>query len=367
MIIGLPKEIKEDETRVALTPAGVEMLIGAGHKVLVERGAGAMIGFPDDEYASAGADLQDDPQEVYARAELICKVKEPLAREFGYLRAGQMLFTYLHLAAEREVAKVLMDQKVVALAYETVQLPDGSLPLLLPASEIAGRMTVQIGARLMENAFGGKGMLLGGIPGVAPAQVVIIGGGIVGTNAANIALGLGARVTILDINAQRLRYLDDLFERRAITVVSNPVSVAEHVADADLLVGAVLVPGARTPRLVTEEMVQRMDPGSVIVDVAIDQGGCIETANRVSTHSNPTYTRFNVIHYAVPNIPAAVGRTATMGLTNSTMPYIMELAEKGWERAIADNKALAKGMNVLNGAVVNKAVAEALGTSYQPL
>lgn len=367
MIIGLPKEIKEDETRVALTPAGVEMLTGAGHQVLVERGAGAAIGFPDDEYASAGAELQDDPRDVYARAEMICKVKEPLPREFGYLRPGQVLFTYLHLAAEREVARVLMDQKVVALAYETVQLPDGSLPLLLPASEIAGRMTVQIGARLMENAFGGKGMLLGGIPGVAPAQVVIIGGGIVGTNAANIALGLGARVTILDVSAQRLRYLDDLFERRAITVVSNPVSIAEHVAHADLLVGAVLIPGARTPCLVTAEMVQRMSPGSVIVDVAIDQGGCIATADRVSTHSNPTYTRFNIIHYAVPNIPAAVGRTATMGLTNATLPYIMELADKGWQKAVAENGSLAKGMNVLDGAVVNPAVAAALGATCRPL
>lgn len=367
MIIGLPKEIKQDETRVALTPAGVEMLVGAGHRVLVERGAGAAIGFPDEEYGSAGAELRDDPGEVYRQAEMIVKVKEPMPDEYAYLREGQVIFTYLHLAAAPELAEFLMERKLVAIAYETVQLPDGSLPLLLPMSEIAGRMTVQIGARLMENAFGGKGMLLGGIPGVEPAQVVIIGGGIVGTNAANIALGLGARVTILDVSAQRLRYLDDLFERRATTVMSNSVSIAEHVARADLLVGAVLIPGAKTPRLVTADMVRRMAPGSVIVDVAIDQGGCIETADRVTSHSEPTYRRYNVIHYAVPNIPAAVGRTATMGLTNATMPYVMELADKGWERAVRENEALAKGVNVLHGEITNQAVAEALGTSFRPL
>lgn len=360
MIVGVPKEIKKDETRVPLTPGGVEMLSRGGHQVLVERGAGAASGFLDDQYVGAGAVIVDNAADVFGVADMVVKVKEPLPSEFGYFREGQVLFTFLHLAAAPALTRALMESKVVGIAYETVQTADGALPLLLPMSEVAGRMAVQIGTRLMENAFGGKGVLLGGVPGVAPAEVVIVGGGIVGTNAAKIALGLGAHVTVFDISGQRLRYLDDVFHRRVTTIVSNPINIAEYAGRADLLVGAVLVPGARAPRLISREMVQNMALGAVVVDVAIDQGGCIETIDRVTCHTDPTYLEYDVVHYAVPNIPAAVGRTATMALTNATLPYVLELAGKGWEKAVDENQALAKGINILDGSITNQGVAEAL-------
>jgi len=367
VIIGVPREIKQDETRVALTPAGAGALVRAGHQVVIERGAGTASGFTDAEYESAGARLAGSAEDVWGEADMVVKVKEPLPAEYGLFREGQILFTYLHLAAAPELTRALIEKNIVAIAYETVQLDSGLLPLLVPMSEVAGRMAVQIGARLMENAFGGKGILLGGLPGVAPAEVVVIGGGIVGMNAARIALGLGARVTIFDINPERLRYLDDLFGGRVATVMSNPENIAEYVRRADLVIGAVLIPGARAPHLVSAEMVQMMKPGSVIVDVAIDQGGCVETCDHTTCHSEPTYARYGVIHYAVPNIPAAVGRTATLALTNSTLPYVLKIAARGYRDAVKDDPALARGVNVVNGTIANRGVAEAMGMPYNPV
>lgn len=359
MIVGIPKEIKKDENRVAITPGAVTALIQAGHTVLIEGGAGTGSGISDAEFQAAGAGIVHTAEELFARADMIYKVKEPQPAEYALFREGQVLFTFLHLAAEPELTRVLMDKKVVAVAYETVAV-DGTIPMLAPMSEIAGRMATQIGAHFLEKASGGRGVLLGGVPGVSPASVVIIGGGIVGINAARIAMGMGARVTILDVNVQRLRYLDDVYGSRLRTLYSNPQNMAETVARADLLIGAVLIPGAKAPRLCTAEMVKTMQPGTVIVDVAIDQGGCIETIDRITSHSEPTYERFGVLHYAVPNIPGAVPRTSTFALNNATLPYALELAGKGYERVIAEQSPLCQGINVIDGKLVNKAVAESL-------
>lgn len=366
MIIGIPKEIKNNENRVAITPAGVSMFIQNGHEVIFEANAGIGSGFSDSEYEEAGAKIVNTAKEAWS-AEMVMKVKEPIPEEYCYFRENLILFTYLHLAANLELTKALMDHKVVAIGYETIQLSNGSLPLLAPMSEIAGRMSIQIGAQFLEKPNGGKGILLGGVPGVSPAEVVIIGGGIVGINAAKMALGLGARVTLLDINTARLRELDDRFDGRLKTLMSDSYSIKAAVKKADLLIGAVLIPGARAPRLVTEEMVNGMQPGSVIVDVAIDQGGSIETIDRITTHSNPVYKKYEVVHYAVANIPGAVPRTATQALTNVTMPYAVQIANVGYLAAAKKNQALAKGINILQGCVTYPSVANAHGYQYVPI
>jgi len=365
--VGVVRELKAYENRVAMTPAGVNALVKAGHEVLVERDAGRGSGFEDAEYTAAGAKVVASNEEVWVAADMIVKVKEPLPPEYDLMREGQIIFTYLHLAAEPELTRQLLDRGVIAVAYETVQLADRSLPLLTPMSEVAGRMAVQIGAHYLEKAHGGRGVLLGGVPGVAPANVVIIGGGTVGTNAAKIAVGMGAHVTIIDINTERLRYLDDIFSGRIQTRVSNEYVIAASVSRADLVIGSVLIPGARAPKLVTAEMVKQMAPGAVIVDVAVDQGGCIETIDRVTTHRDPVYERFGVIHYAVPNIPGAVPRTSTYALTNSTLPYVLKLANLGWREALKSDPALAKGANVVAGRITYPAVAQALGLEYVSL
>jgi alanine dehydrogenase len=364
MRIGIPREIKNHENRVAITPGGVEMLKNAGHELFVETSAGAGSGFPDQEYAAKGALIVGSAAEVWNQAEMIMKVKEPQTAEYGYFREGLILFTYLHLANESELTKALKESGVIAIAYETIQLEDRSLPLLTPMSEVAGRMAVQLGSQFLEKTHGGKGIVLGGVPGVAPGEVVIIGGGIVGTNAAKLALGTGARVTILDLNPDRLRYLDDIFGGRVATIMSNPYNIAQAVRKADLLIGAVLIPGARAPKLVDEDMVKAMSSGSVIVDVAIDQGGSIGTVDRVTTHSEPTYLKHGVLHYAVANIPGAVPRTSTLALTNVTIPFAMQIAGKGFKRALRDNKALYRGVNIAGGAVTYEAVARDLGYEY---
>jgi len=366
MIVGVPKEIKNNENRVAMTPAGVTALVQNGHKVLIETNAGMGSGFTDNDYVAQGAQIVATAAEAWA-ANMVMKVKEPLESEYNYFREGLILFTYLHLAPEPELTRALAEKKVIAIAYETIQLDNGALPLLSPMSEVAGRMAVQIGAQFLEKPYGGKGILLGGVPGVQKGEVVIIGGGIVGTNAAKMAVGLGANVTIIDVSADRLRQLDDLFQGRVQTLMSNSYNIANAVKKADLLVGAVLIPGARAPRLVTEEMVKTMSPGSVIVDVAIDQGGSIETIDRITTHDNPTYVKHDVIHYAVANMPGAVARTSTLALTNVTLPYALQIANKGYREAIATNRPLAKGVNVIEGKVTFKAVADAHGLPYEPI
>ncbi len=364
MVIGVPKEIKTDENRVALTPAGVLALTRDGHRVLVESGAGEGSGFSDDQYRSSGASVIESAAEVWTQAQMIIKVKEPLVEEYRYFRSDLLLFTYLHLAPERELTEALVESGIIAVAYETVQTSDRALPLLTPMSEVAGRMATQIGAQFLEKAYGGRGILLGGVPGVLPGRVVVIGGGIVGTNAARIALGLGAEVTIVDINAEQLRQLDDQFHGHIRTLMSNEYNISEAVANADLLVGAVLIPGARAPHLVTEDMVRNMPKGSVIVDVAIDQGGSIATIDRVTTHSHPTYEKYGVIHYAVANMPGAVARTSTLALTNVTLPYARMLANRGPEEALRRDPALARGLNIYKGRVTFPAVAEAHGMTY---
>ncbi|GLI07336.1 alanine dehydrogenase [Paenibacillus tyrfis] len=367
MIIGIPKEIKNNENRVALTPGGAAVLREAGHSVIVEAGAGAGSGFSDDEYAKEGAELLPTAAEVWGRAEMIMKVKEPLPAEFGYFREGLTLFTYLHLAAEPKLTEALVQHKVTAIAYETIQLPSGGLPLLTPMSEVAGRMSVQVGAQFLEKNYGGRGILLGGVPGVPPADVIILGGGIVGTNAAKMALGLGANVVVIERSAERLRYLDDVFHGRIRTLMSNPYNIANAVQKADLLIGAVLIPGAKAPKLVSEDMVRQMKPGAVIVDVAVDQGGSIATVDRVTTHSAPTYEKYGVLHYAVANMPGAVPRTSTLALTNVTIGYALELAGKGVTRALYGNPPLKLGVNTYQGHVTYPAVAEAVGLPYAGL
>lgn len=367
MIIGVPKEIKDNENRVALTPGGVRSFAVAGHTVYVQAGAGEGSGFADDDYRAAGATVLGQAADVWGSAQMVMKVKEPQPSEYMHFRSGLILFTYLHLAPEPELTRALMENHVIAIAYETIQTPDGALPLLIPMSEVAGRMAVQIGAQFLERQNGGKGVLLGGVPGVLPGRVVIIGGGIVGTNAAKMALGTGADVTIVDVSPERLRSLDDLFGGRVRTLMSNDYNIEMAVEHADLLIGAVLIPGSRAPKIVKEAMVKRMPRGSVIVDVAIDQGGSVETIDRVTTHSNPTFERFGVIHYSVANMPGAVPRTSTLALTNSTLPYALQLANKGYRAAIHLNAALAKGVNVANGCVTYEAVARGLGMEYTPL
>jgi alanine dehydrogenase len=366
MIIGVPKEIKNNENRVAITPAGVMSFVQAGHTVLVEKDAGIGSGFTNEDYASAGAQIIDQAQDVWAKADMIMKVKEPLPSEYNYFRPGLILFTYLHLAAEPELARALKEKGVIAIAYETVQV-GRTLPLLTPMSEVAGRMAAQIGAQFLEKPKGGKGILLGGVPGVSRGKVTIIGGGTVGTNAAKVAVGLGADVTIIDLSADRLRELDDIFGHQITTLMSNPMNIAQAVAESDLVIGAVLIPGAKAPKLVTEEMVKAMKPGSVIVDVAIDQGGIVETSDHVTTHDNPTYVKHGVVHYAVANMPGAVPRTSTLALTNVTIPYALQIANKGVHQAIADNPALKLGVNVANGEITYEAVARDLGYNYVPV
>lgn len=366
MKIGIPKEIKSNEDRVAITPAGVQSLVRRRHKVLIESGAGLGSGITDEVYTAAGA-VMVSREDVFADAEMIVKVKEPLPEEYDLFKEGQVLFAYLHLAREPELTKMLLERRVVGIAYETIQLADGSLPLLTPMSEVAGRMAVQIGARFLEKPQGGKGILMGGVPGVSSADVVIIGGGVVGTNAAKVAVGMGAQVTIIDKNHDRLRYLDDIFGVRIKTLMSNSFNIESAVRFADLLISAVLIPGAKAPHLVTEDMVKQMKPGSVIVDVAIDQGGSVETIDRVTTHSEPIYEKYGVVHYAVANIPGAVARTSTFALTNATLPYVIELAEKGYRKAVKDNPTLAKGVNTLGGVITCRPVGEAHGLTCVPL
>ncbi|WP_209122093.1 alanine dehydrogenase [Alkalihalobacillus sp. BA299] len=364
MRIGVPTEVKNNENRVAMTPGGVTTLVTLGHEVFIQKGAGIGSGFTDEQYVNAGAKIVNTAQEAWSK-EMVMKVKEPLAEEFDYFYEGQILFTYLHLAPERELTQALMDRRVIGIAYETVQPPNGSLPLLIPMSEVAGRMASQIGAQFLEKPNGGKGTLLAGIPGVNRGRVTIIGGGIVGTNAAKIAIGLGANVTILDLSPERLRELDDIFGKEINTMMSNPMNIADSVRESDLVIGAVLIPGAKAPRLVTEEMIKSMQPGSVVVDVAIDQGGIFETTDRITTHDNPTYEKHGVLHYAVANMPGAVPRTSTIGLTNVTIPYAAQIANKGYRQACLDNSALLKGINTLEGYVTYKAVAEAQGREFK--
>ena len=366
MLIGVPTEIKDHEFRVALTPANAHEYVVRGNRVLIQSGAGNGSGFTDDEYTAAGAEIVPDAPAVYATADMILKVKEPVAVEYDLLRPGQILFTYLHLAADLPLTEALMRNHVRAVAYETVQLPSGVLPLLTPMSEVAGRMSVQVGAHHLEKAQGGRGLLLGGIPGVPPAKVVIIGGGVVGTNAAEIALGMGAQVTIVDLSLDRLRYLDSMLHGRLQTLASNANNIAHAVRDADLVIGAVLLPGARAPKLVNERMIASMKPASVVVDVAIDQGGCIETAHP-TTHSEPIFIKHGVVHYCVTNMPGAVPRTSTIGLGNATLPFGLQLAELGLPAAAIANDALGKGVNVFDGKLTQAAVAEAFGLPYTPL
>ncbi|TGB04060.1 alanine dehydrogenase [Halobacillus salinus] len=358
MKIGIPREIKNNENRVAMTPSGVVSLTNEGHEVFVETQAGMGSSFTDEQYVEAGATIVSTAKEAWSK-EMVMKVKEPLPEEFDYFYDGLILFTYLHLAPEPELTKALVENRVTAIAYETVQAPNGSLPLLTPMSEVAGRMASQIGAQFLEKSYGGKGVLLGGIPGVRRGRVTVIGGGVVGTNAAKIAMGLGADVTIIDLSPERLRQLDDIFGSDINTLMSNPLNIQEALEESDLVIGAVLIPGAKAPKLVSEDVVKSMKEGSVIVDVAIDQGGIFETTDRITTHDNPTYEKHGVLHYAVANMPGAVPRTSTIGLTNVTVPYALQLANKGYVKACQDNEALLKGINTLEGYVTYKAVAEA--------
>jgi len=366
MIIGVPKEIKNRENRVAIVPGGVKMLVDSGHRVLVEKSAGLGAGIPDEKYLAAGATMIGSAAEIWGSADMIIKVKEPIAQEFPLMRKGQILYTYLHLAAAQELGHELVKRGVNSIAYETIQLANGSLPLLTPMSEVAGRMSVQVGAQCLQKHSGGKGLLLGGVPGVRRGRVAIVGGGVVGVHAAKMAIGLGARVTILDVNAARLAYLDDIFGHDIDTMMSNPENIADSVAESDLVVGAVLIAGAKAPRLVTRDMVRTMEPGSVIVDVAIDQGGCIETI-RPTTHDDPVFVEEHVLHYGVTNIPGDVPKTSTYALTNVTLKYAMDLANKGLEKALRDSPALALGLNTYQGKATYAAVAEALGLPFEKI
>jgi alanine dehydrogenase len=366
MLIGVPKEIKTAENRVALVPGGAEALVQAGHTVYVELGAGEGSGFADIAYEMAGAHILGSADDVWKRAEMILKVKEPIEEEWRRMRRGQVIFTYFHFAADEELTRAVMESGAVAIAYETVQLPTGELPLLTPMSEVAGRMAVHEGAKYLEKFFGGRGILVGGVPGVAPAKVVVIGGGIVGSNAARMAAGLGADVVILDISLNRLRYLADVMPANVKTLYSNRYNILDQIREADIVVGAVLLPGAKAPNLVRREDLKTMMPGSVIVDVAVDQGGCVETI-RPTTHENPIYVVDGVIHYGVANMPGAVSRTSTLALTNATFPYALTLANKGWIAACRDDRALALGLNIVDGRVVYPGVADAFGYSYTPV
>ncbi|KAA1039891.1 alanine dehydrogenase [Macrococcus equipercicus] len=364
MKIGVPKEIKNNENRVALTPAGVYSLVESGHEVVVETAAGMGSFFTDEDYVKAGGQIAATAEEAW-NADMVMKVKEPLASEYGFFKEGLILFTYLHLAPEPELTKALLDNKVVGIAYETVQLDNGFLPLLSPMSEVAGRMATQLGAQYLQRTNGGKGILLAGVPGVHKGKVTIIGGGQAGMNAAKMAVGLGAEVTILDLNPNRLQQLDDLFGNSVQTLMSTPFNIDESVKESDLVIGAVLIPGAKAPKLVTEEVVKGMKPGSVVIDIAIDQGGIFETTDRITTHDDPTYMKYDVVHYAVANMPGAVPRTSTMALNNATIPYALQIANKGYVEAVKQNPALYKGLNTLNGFVTFEAVAKDQGLEYR--
>lgn len=367
MQIGIPKEIKNWENRVSLTPSGAKTLVENGHTVFVQSTAGLGSGFTDEEYVAAGAIILTSIEEVYSKADMIIKVKEPQEREYDLLKEGQLLFTYLHLAVEGKLTNALLKHKVNGIAYETIQTSNGELPLLTPMSEIAGRMAVQIGASFLEKPHGGRGVLLGGVPGVMPADVVIIGGGVVGLNATKIAFGMGANVTVIDLNLNRLRYFDDIFNGKVKTMMSTSSNIELCATYADLLIGAVLIPGAKAPNLVSEEVVKKMKSGSVIVDVAIDQGGIFETIDRVTTHENPVYQKHGVMHYSVANIPGAVARTSTLALTNATLPYALKLANQGFVKAIKTSEELAKGVNTCQGHLVSKPVADSLKLPHTEL
>ncbi len=364
MLIGVPKEIKDDEYRVALTPAGAEMLKSAGHDLMVEKGAGLGSGFTDDFYQKAGAEIVDTADEVWARAEMIMKVKEPIKVEWPRIREGQIVFTYFHFAADEALTKAFLGTGAIAVAYETVELPSGELPLLTPMSEVAGRMAVQEGAKYLEKPQGGLGVLLGGVPGVLPGKVVVLGGGVVGTHAARMAAGLGARVSILDISLPRLRYLEEVMPANVNLLFSTRYAIRKQIEDADLVVGAVLIPGAKAPSLVKREDLSLMRPGTVIVDVAVDQGGCVETIHP-TTHHDPTYVVDNVIHYAVANMPGGVPRTSTLALTNATLPYALALAGDGWQEACLKDPALKLGLNAISGELTHAHVAEAFGMDWR--
>lgn len=363
MIIGVPKEIKNNENRVALTPAGAQELVKRGHEVYVQATAGEGSGFIDDEYVSAGAKILPSIEETYAIAEMIMKVKEPIEPEYKLIKEDQLVFTYFHFASYEPLTKAMIESKSVCLAYETVEKSDRSLPLLVPMSEVAGRMAIQEGAKYLEKPLKGRGILLGGVPGVRPAKVLILGGGVVGTNAAKMASGMGADVTIMDLSLPRLRYLDDIMPANVNTFMSNEYNIRELIATHDLIVGAVLIPGAKAPNLITRDMLKDMRPGTVLVDVAVDQGGCIETC-KPTTHEDPTYIIDDVVHYCVANMPGAVPYTSTLALTNATLPYAIQLANKGWEKACSDNNELRLGLNVIKGDVVYKAVADAFNLPF---
>ena len=363
MKIGVPKEIKTNENRIALVPAGAEAMVSAGHSVLIEAGAGIGSGFSDEDFTAVGATIAPDADTVWRESEMIMKVKEPIKVEWPRMRRGQLLFTYFHFAADEELTRAHIASGATCVAYETVELPTRELPLLTPMSEVAGRMAVQEGAKYLEKLYGGRGVLLGGVPGVAPAKVVILGGGIVGINAAKMAAGMGAKVVILDISLERLRYLSDVMPANVQLIHSNRHNILEQIATADLVVGGVLIPGAKAPKLVRRADLSTMRPGSVIVDVAIDQGGCVETIH-ATTHENPTYVVDGVIHYGVANMPGGVPRTSTLALTNATLPYALQLANKGWKRALKENPALLKGLNIVDGKVTYAGVAEAFGMEF---
>ncbi|MEB2778626.1 alanine dehydrogenase [Algoriphagus sp. D3-2-R+10] len=366
MIIGVPKEIKNNENRVALTPAGAKELVKRGHSVYVQHTAGEGSGFPDDVYTEAGATILPTIEATYEIAEMIIKVKEPIEAEYKLIKEDQLLFTYFHFASYEPLTKAMVASKSVCLAYETVEKTDRSLPLLVPMSEVAGRMAVQKGANYLEKPLGGRGILLGGVPGVLPAKVLILGGGIVGTQAAWMAAGLGADVTIMDVNLPRLRYLADVMPANVNTMMSNEYNIRKLIQNHDLIIGAVLIPGAKAPHLITRDMLKKMLPGTVLVDVAVDQGGCIETC-KPTTHQDPTFVIDEVVHYCVANMPGAVPYTSTLALTNATLPYAMQLADKGWKKAAQDNPDLVPGLNIIHGDIVYQAVAEAFGMDYTPV
>ncbi len=366
MIVGVPKEIKNNEFSVGLTPGSVREFVHHGHTVIVEKSAGVGSSFPDEQYAAVGAEIVETAAEVFERAEMIVKVKEPQAVEIEMLRPGQILYTYLHLAPDYEQTVGLIKSGAVCIAYETVELPNGQLPLLAPMSEVAGRMATIVGAQYLQKTLGGRGVLMGGVPGVLPANVVVLGAGVVGLNATYMAVGMGADITVMDVNMDRIRYIDDLWGNRVRTLYSNRHNIEEAVFQADLVIGAVLLPGARTPWLVTKEMLPSMKPGSVVVDVSVDQGGCIETT-KPTTHADPTYFVDGVLHYGVANMPGAVPNTSTHALNNATLRYGLAIADKGWKQAVVDDAALAKGVNVLDGKVTYKPVADAHGLDYTPL